>query len=404
MQKNIIKLLIIFGICTQCSSQTSDTLFLLNVKNEIGLEIPIELNLPKVQDNEKLLLAKSLDNPDVEFILQKTPSFFSPNYSSDYSCFSTILTNSVSDGEYRITSYDEKPIFKIEENKNGQLTVFEEGNPALTYNFGMQLKEGVPKRYQRSSYIHPIYDLKGNILTDDFPDDHYHHRGLSWMWPKIFIDSVRYDLWHIYGQQGDLEGIHQVFEKWLMKEVGPICATFGAKNIWQLDSGQKVMDEWVYVKVYKANENSRAIDIKLVFKASVEIGLEGQTKKGYGGLNFRFSPRIETKITSQFGKEEDSDLKSLPWADQSAIFGDNNYFSGVSIFQRKSNNNFPAGWCLRHYGFLGVEWPGVERYNMNPGETFTLSFRILVHQGNAVEGSVESAYKIFSDPPVVEYK
>ena len=94
----------------------------------------------------------------------------------------------------------------------------------------MQLPEGVPERYRRSSYIHPVYDLKGNILTDDFPGDHYHHRGLSWMWPKVFIDTARYDLWHIYGQAGELEGIHQVFEKWLVKEARTCLRDYRSKK------------------------------------------------------------------------------------------------------------------------------------------------------------------------------
>jgi len=99
--------------------------------------------------------------------------------------------------------------------------------------------------------------------------------------------------------------------------------------------------------------------------------------------------------------EKDSDLKRLPWADQSAMFSDNDYFSGISIFQQKENNNYPAGWCLRHYGFLGVAWPGIERYTMEPGESLTLSFRVWIHQGDAEEGKVESAYEVFENPPVM---
>ena len=399
-----LKYILIIVFFLNCTQQKNDIVELSNLPADNAIDIPFEISGLKTSGNEDVLIAKFIKDPNQNFVVQRGSSIFAENDASKNYSFSTILESDLPEGKYQISPYKTKPELEFEENENGQLTILENRKPALTYNYGMQLGNDVPERYRRSSYIHPIYDLKGNILTDDFPDDHFHHRGLSWMWPKVFIDSVRYDLWHIYGQEGELEGIHQVFEKWLKKEAGPICATFGVKNIWQLDSGQKVMDEWVYVKVYNANKIARAIDIKLVFKANVEICLEGQTKKGYGGLNFRFAPRIETTITSQFGKEEDSDLKSLPWADQSAIFGDTNYFSGVSIFQQKSNNNFPAGWCLRHYGFLGVAWPGVVRYYMNPEETFTLSFRIWVHQGNAEQGLVENAFKVFNNPPIIKYE
>jgi len=392
-------LMIAFGLFSYCSDN-SDEVILSNIVG--GVDSPIELTLDKLPTDNVLLKAQLVEDPNVEFILQKSPPIFS-NENNVQNSYSAVIGKSVVDGNYKLLPYSQESIFSLEDNGNGRLTIVENENPVLSYNFGMQLQEGVPERYCRAAYIHPIYDLKGNVLTDDFPDDHYHHRGLSWMWPKIFIDSVRYDLWHIYGQKGELKGIHQVFEKWIVKEVGPICATIGVKNIWQLDDGTKVMEEWVYVKVYRATDSARVVDIKLSWKAISPIGIEGQTKKGYGGLNFRFAQREETQIFSNLGKEEDSDLKKLPWADQSAKFGGNNYFSGVSIFQQKDNNNYPAGWCLRHYGFLGVAWPGVDRYDMKPGETLSLSFRIWIHQGDAEEGKVESAYEVFENPPVIEY-
>lgn len=401
MTNKILFLVLAIGIFSFCSNN-SEEIILTNIVG--NLDSPIEITQGIISAENILLKAQSVEDPNIEFILQKSPSIFSSNENEIEQTYSAIIGKSIAEGEYRITPFTQESLFSLEESDSGRLTIYENENPVLSYNFGMQLREGVSERYRRSTYIHPIYDLKGNVLTDDFPTDHYHHRGLSWMWPKIFVDSMRYDLWHIYGQDGELNGIHQVFEKWIVKEVGPVCATIGAKNIWQLDNGQKIMDEWVYVKVYRAADSARAVDIKLTWKAIAPIGIEGQTKKGYGGLNLRFAPRKETQIFSNLGKEEDSDLKKLPWADQSAKFGDNNYFSGLSIFQQEDNNNYPAGWCLRHYGFLGVAWPGVERYNMKPGETISLSFRIWIHQGDVEDGKVESAYDIFNNPPVLNIK
>jgi hypothetical protein len=265
----------------------------------------------------------------------------------------------------------------------------------------MQLANNVPERYRRSSYVHPVYDLKGNIITDDFPDDHYHHRGISWVWPKVFVKGKRYDLWHIYGQQAELPGIHQKFEKWISKETGPVCAVLKLKNFWQLESKEKVMDEWVSVRIFRKTNPGRAIDISLTWKANEAIEFEGQTKKGYGGLNFRFAPREQTMLTSVEGKEKDSDLKPLPWADLSAIFNNSGEFSGGAIFQHRDNPDFPSGWCLRHYGFLGVAWPGIERVRLKPGETITLTARIWIHQGDAGEGLCAEAYEAFMNPPQI---
>lgn len=393
-------LILLISDCTNNKPVISISGINENNKSKIHLEMDPETLI----DNSKLLVARSMQTGD-EFILQKTPSLFYSNNEELLTTFSTILPESVSDGEYEIDQLDSESDFTLFEDDSGRLNIMEGDNPVLSYNFGMQLPEGVDERYRRSSYIHPVYDLKGNELTHDFPSDHYHHRGISWMWPKVFVDTTRYDLWHIYGSAGELEGLHQYFEKWLIKETGPICATIGVKNYWALENEERIMDEWVYIRVFKTGETGRAIDLHLTWRALKQVTIIGQTTKGYGGLNFRFAPREETVITGPFGLEEkDSDLENLTWADQSARFGGNDYFSGAAIFQNKNNIDFPAGWCLRYYGFLGVAWPGVDPLELEPGESVTLKFRVWIHRGNAEDGRVEDAYEVYSKPPTITMK
>ena len=64
--------------------------------------------------------------------------------------------------------------------------LFEGDRPVFVYNHGVIAPPpGVPADRARSSYIHPLYGLDGEMLTDDFPKDHYHHRGLFWAWPRV---------------------------------------------------------------------------------------------------------------------------------------------------------------------------------------------------------------------------
>ncbi len=42
----------------------------------------------------------------------------------------------------------------------------------------------------RSNYFHPLYDLDGNVLTEDFPKDHVHHRGIFWAWHQVRINGT----------------------------------------------------------------------------------------------------------------------------------------------------------------------------------------------------------------------
>lgn len=63
----------------------------------------------------------------------------------------------------------------VEKDEQGTLTLRDGKIDVLTYRFGYQLKTGVDPRYTRSCYIHPLFSLDGQVLTDDFPKDHLHH-------------------------------------------------------------------------------------------------------------------------------------------------------------------------------------------------------------------------------------
>lgn len=281
------------------------------------------------------------------------------------------------------------PSFTFEEQPSGRLLVREGLSPVLVYNFGMQSSADAPADRVRSSYIHPLFDLDGNALTDDFPDDHYHHRGLSWMWPNVWVGEEHHDLWHI-------RGLRQVFKSWLAREVEGDRARLGVNNSWVTDRGV-VADEKIWLEIFRAGEHGRAIDLTLSLEALDEtIRIRGADERAYGGLCLRLARRREAVISSPQGvMESDSDLVPLPWADQSGRFGSDGALSGVSIFQAPLNPQFPAGWCLRYYGFLGVSWPGEEIYVLEPGKPVTLRFRVWIHRGDCHQGRVEEAFSTF---------
>ncbi|MBM3335579.1 PmoA family protein, partial [Candidatus Sumerlaeota bacterium] len=98
--------------------------------------------------------------------------------------------------------------FRFEESESKYLRLFEGDKPVLVYNFGMMLGGSAPEKFRRSSYVHPIYGLDGEVLTDDFPRDHYHHRGLFWAWVRVDFGGQTYDPWAVSGMPAK-------FEKWL---------------------------------------------------------------------------------------------------------------------------------------------------------------------------------------------
>ena len=39
----------------------------------------------------------------------------------------------------------------------------------------------------RPHYVHPLYGLDGELLTEDFPRDHLHHHGIFWAWHQVYV-------------------------------------------------------------------------------------------------------------------------------------------------------------------------------------------------------------------------
>jgi hypothetical protein len=64
----------------------------------------------------------------------------------------------------------------------------EDGREILFYQRKAKSLDG---RFSRSDYVHPLYSLDGGVITEDFPPDHLHHRGVFWAWHQIWIGDKR---------------------------------------------------------------------------------------------------------------------------------------------------------------------------------------------------------------------
>jgi hypothetical protein len=55
---------------------------------------------------------------------------------------------------------------------------------------------------------------------------------------------------------------------------------------------------------------------------------------------------------------------------------------------------------LRHYGFLGVAWPGLESATLAVDKPLTLRYRVLVHAGDSDDAAVAAHYACYVKPPL----
>ncbi|NLF06965.1 MAG: hypothetical protein GX594_03165 [Pirellulaceae bacterium] len=292
---------------------------------------------------------------------------------------------------------------KIAEIDKNSIRIDEGRRPLLVYNHGEITSSRVPEddpRRHRACYVHPVWGIDGEVLTDDFPADHYHHHGIFWTWPHVEIDGRRYDLWSGWD-------IRQKFVRWMHRRTGPAAAELTVENGWYADD-LKVMIERVWIRAYRTAGGARAIDFEFAFTPTDRpITLRGAEEKSYGGLSMRFnvgSPR-KTLITVPEGRTSDDLLDTrLPWADLSYPFGADSGPSGAAVFVPPNHPDYPPTWLTRHFGALCMGWPGVKGKTFPPGEAIRLNYRVWIHQNALDRDQLQRAYQGYVEAAKVRWE
>lgn len=273
--------------------------------------------------------------------------------------------------------------------------VVQEGDKlVLAYNYGALLPQGVHENYRRSCYIHPVLGPQGESLTDDFPVDHYHHRGIAVMWTHVIVGGRDHDLW-------GLSGIKPRFRKVLAMEDGPVYALLRVNDGWYTDDGNKVVDETWTVTTYRSGKHGRIVDFDILLRAVGEPVTLRSSDRGYGGFNVRFAPREETVLFSEKGKvPAEVDKESFLWNDLSAKFKGADAVSGLAVFDNPGNVRHPQPWTNRYYGLLNPAPAAIEPLTITADQPLRLRYRVWIHKGDVNAGKVAQAYQAYVNPPV----
>ncbi len=282
--------------------------------------------------------------------------------------------------------------FTFEEDaEKGTLTVRESGVDVLTYRFLDQLDPAAPPNYVRSCYIHPLNFLDGRVLTHDFPPDHFHHHGLFWTWPVVNVRGQKTQTWH-----PATPSLRQVFVRWTRREAGAESAVLGVEVAWKLDGEEVVAEETTTIRVHRASEAFRAVDLEIILRAvggPMELKGSPESNKGYGGLCFRGAPLLTgAAMTTDLGPLlEDSVDQRFRWADVSTKD------LGVAVFVSPDHPDFPTTWLVRnsYAGVINPSWPGLKGATLMPDKPVALKYRIYLHRGDVTAGKVKEAYQTY---------
>ena len=248
---------------------------------------------------------------------------------------------------------------------SGQFDLTDAGQPVLRYNYATIDPGDVVAKVDpanriyaqaRSDYIHPLFGLNGETLTQDWSVDHPHHRGIYWAWPEVD--------WR--GQRGDLHALQHVFARPTGEckvTSGPVFAQIEAENVWQWESGESLVHERAIIRAYHATGDDRLIDLEFQFTALNEpVLLARRGTDKYGGLNIRLAKVADQEIS--FHTDATNDQPRMAWAELSGKFSATAQPSSLVVLQHRANPDYPGDW---------VKFPESELVSTHvPGERHAL--------------------------------
>jgi hypothetical protein len=244
--------------------------------------------------------------------------------------------------------------------------------------------------YARSNYFHPLYDLKGNCLTEDFPADHLHHRGLFWAWHQVLVDGKQIcDTWELKNFTQSSTDI-----EFTTNENGSGVFSYTAYWHTKEQPNDPFLQEKTRVTVYQQQANYRRIDFEITIRAlehNLQLG-GSNDEKGYGG----FSARLKTDASTVFTNDRFKPVVPTNLAIEGSSFIDvyNKKMKNGVLIYRCPQNPGKAEWILRQEKSMqNCVWPGRTAVNLYVDKPITLKYTLIVHQGKLRKKCFEKLIK-----------
>lgn len=249
----------------------------------------------------------------------------------------------------------------------------------------------------------PIIGPTGKEMTRAYPlregdpqekTDHIHQRSL----------------WFTHGNVNGVsfwdenKGHGEIVQRELVSAEGGPTGKIITRNDWVTMAGVKLCGDERTLR-FGGDGESRWIDFDVTVTALADEVTFGDTKEGSFGVRVAESMKVDAKqggrIINAEGKTDKAAWgQASPWVDyHGPVAGET---LGVAILNHPSSFRFPTYWHVREYGLFAANVFGKKDFlgataidgphKMNKGESFTLRYRVLLHQGDEKQGRVAEAF------------
>jgi hypothetical protein len=279
--------------------------------------------------------------------------------------------------------------------KQGGFLFMEGKDSIFFYQKSLKDKDGA---YERCNYIHPLYGPDGTRLTEDFPLDHLHHRGVFWAWHQIIIDNKPIsDGWELKNFQQKVTSI----EFLLKKGIGLLNTTTEWKSpLWE--NGTKAyLKENTSVTIHPRTGNYRRIDFEIRLKALTDrLSIGGSDdEKGYSGFSARLKLPLDVTFSGENGLIEpiNTAVEAGNSMNINGAFLNGDKQGGVAIWSDPTNPAPSTSWIIRKSASMqNAAFPGRKPVAIPFDQQLVLKYSLLVYQGEMSPKQIKKAVKPFN--------
>ena len=272
------------------------------------------------------------------------------------------------------------------------------GEKVFFYQAKMKSLDG---QTPRANYIHPLFGIDGFELTEDFPKDHLHHRGIFWTWHQVIIgDQPIGDAWECKDFVWDVHELEQV-------DINEKAVSFNAKIFWKstlwlddLGDQKPFLEENTKIIVQAKTENYRIVDFEislLALEHDLKIG-GSDDAKGYSGFSVRMKMPGDIQFTSSIGEVKPTvgPIHAGPWMDVSASLSKSGGKAGIVMMCSQDNPVYPDPWILRKKGSMqNPTFPGRVPVLISEKKPTILRYRLVVYKGELTDVKINELQEEF---------
>jgi hypothetical protein len=291
------------------------------------------------------------------------------------------------------------------------------GSPVLEYRYApTPVPPGVNEIFSLSGYIHPLWSPRGEVLTRIQPPDHYHHYGIWNPWTSTRFQGRSVDFWNLGSRQGRVRsagvlertsgevygGFRAVHEHVATPAGAP--ETVAMREQWEVKAWSVGGERGPWLVDFASTLNL-ATDEPLTIVGYRYQGFSLRATERWGDANSKL-------LTSEGLDKSNANSTRARWIDVNGVSDAPQGASGILFLTNPSNYNFPEHlriWPVGQNG--GVENvfvnfnPAQDRdWELEPGRTYALRYRMLVYDGTLSAGQAERVWNDYADPPRVDVR